>query len=218
MSDDEIEHLANRLAMVVSDNGEADNAGRAVGALARRLGLSGGQLKAIFLAGAESAGGQAAQIEQLQADIDAAREALRRSEVAAASMRRERDAMHTEIEQLQAALDGRRSARQVRVAMALVAVLAVAGAGWMAFYGPMLHVFATDQPVTGTPFYRSAVVRDSATVVHQDPDSHSPAVATLTSGTHLVVKRVLWHNLLQWVEVQVGTATGYVLSTDVELS
>jgi len=36
MSEDEIGRLANRLAMLVSDDGEADNAGRAVGALARR--------------------------------------------------------------------------------------------------------------------------------------------------------------------------------------
>lgn len=63
-SEEEIERLANRLAMLVSDDGEADNAGRAVGSLARRLGLTGGQLKAIFMAGAESAGGHAAKLEE----------------------------------------------------------------------------------------------------------------------------------------------------------
>jgi hypothetical protein len=225
MSDDEIEHLANRLAMVVSDNGEADNAGRAVGALARRLGLSGGQLKAIFMAGAESAAGQtaqiaeqAAQIEALQADLGSLRETLRRTEAAARSMQRERDALRHEAEQLQDALDGKRSARQVRAAMFVVAVLAVAGAGWLAFYGPRLRLFAVEQPVTGTPLYRSAVVLDADTVLRRDPDSSSAAVATLTTGTHLVVKRVLWHNLRQWVEVELGGETGYVLSTDVNLS
>jgi hypothetical protein len=225
MTDEEIERLANRLAMVVSDNGEGDNAGRAVGALARRLGLSGGQLKAIFLAGAESAGGhsaqmaeQAAQLEKLQSDIAAVREAQRRAEAAARSMQRERDALLHEVQHLQNALDGKRTARQVRLAMGLVALLAVVGAGWVAFYGPKLHIFTPEAQVASTPFYRSAVVRDSATVVHHDPDSASPPVATLTTGTHLVVKRVIWHNLRQWVEVELGGETGYVLSTDVELS
>lgn len=225
MSDDEIEHLANRMAMVVSDNGESDNAGRAVGALARRLGVSGGQLKAIFMAGAESAGAQTAQlaeqaalIEKLQADLEFVREAQRRAEITARALQRERDALRHEAEQLHDALDGKRSARQVRVAMAVVAVLAVVGAGWLAVRGPKLHVFAVEQPVTGVPTYHSAVVRDGDTVMRHDPDSASAAVATLTNGTRLVVKRVLWHNLRQWVEVEMGSETGYVLSTDVELS
>ena len=102
--------------------------------------------------------------------------------------------------------------------MGLVVVLAIAGSGWLALRGPRLHVFAVEQPVTGTPTYHSAVVRDGDTVLRQDPDSQSAAVATLTNGTHLVVKRVLWHNLRQWVEVEMGGETGYVLSTDVELS
>ena len=66
----------------------------------------------------------------------------------------------------------------------------------------------------GTP----SVERDGDTVMRHDPDSASAAVATLTNGTRLVVKRVLWHNLRQWVEVEMGSETGYVLSTDVELS
>ena len=52
VSGEDIERLAARVAMLVSDDGEADNAGRAVGQLARRLGLSGGDLKAMLLAGA----------------------------------------------------------------------------------------------------------------------------------------------------------------------
>ena len=38
VSQDDIERLAARVAMLVSDDGEAANAGRAVGQLARRLG------------------------------------------------------------------------------------------------------------------------------------------------------------------------------------
>jgi hypothetical protein len=52
VSGEDVERLAARVAMLVSDDGEADNAGRAVGQLARRLGLSGGDLKAMLLAGA----------------------------------------------------------------------------------------------------------------------------------------------------------------------
>ena len=40
--------------MLASEDGEADNAGRAVGAMARRIGLTGGDLKRIFLAGTAS--------------------------------------------------------------------------------------------------------------------------------------------------------------------
>lgn len=225
MTDEEIERLANRLAMLVSDDGESDNAGRAVGALSRRLGLSGGQLKAIFMAGAEFAtvntaqvAEQAAQIERLSADMEKMREALRRTEASARSVQRERDALRNENEQLQAALDGKRSAKQVRVAMGLVVVGAIVGAGWLAFYGPKLHVFGAQQEAAGTPFYRSAVVRDASTVLYRDPDRASPPITTLTAGTHMAVHRVIWHNLMQWVEVQVGTDTGYVQSTDVELS
>ena len=47
VSGEDLERLANRMALLVSDDGEADNAGRAVGQLARRLGLSGGDLKAL---------------------------------------------------------------------------------------------------------------------------------------------------------------------------
>jgi hypothetical protein len=119
---------------------------------------------------------------------------------------------------LQDAVDDRRTGRQVRVAMTLVAILAVAGAGWMVFFGPKLHLVAPDQEATGTPFYRSAVVRDSATALHREPDSASPVVATLAGGTKVSVRRLLWHNLMQWVEVQSGEDTGYVVSTDLELS
>jgi hypothetical protein len=52
LTTEDIERLASRVAMLASEDGEADNAGRAVGQMARRLGLSGGDLKAMFLDGA----------------------------------------------------------------------------------------------------------------------------------------------------------------------
>jgi hypothetical protein len=225
MTDDEIERLANRLAMLVSDDGESDNAGRAVGALARRLGLTGGQLKAIFMAGAESAGGHSAQIaeqarhiKELEADLDILHENLRRAEAAARVALRERDAARLESDQLQDALDARRNAGLARVALAVVVVVVLAGAGWVSFYGPKWQFFANETKVAGSPDYTSAVVRDVPIVMHRDPDKTSPVVATVPSGAHLVVHRVFWHNLMQWVEVQSGGNVGYVVSTDLELS
>jgi hypothetical protein len=223
MTDEEIERLANRLAMLVSPDGESDNAGRAVGALARRLGLSGGQLKAIFLAGAESAGGQhsdqAAQIARLRGDLDSVRETLRRAESAARSVTRERDALRLETGRLRAALDGRRG-RRLRSALAVLLVLVVlGGAGWLALYGPTLHLWpSSPEQAAGTPTYHTAVVRDTDAVLRRDPDSASPALTTLPSGSRLIVRRVVWHDFMQWVEVQSGDAVGYVMSTEVELS
>ena len=54
LNEDDIDGLANRLALLASGDGEADNAGRALGAMARRLGLTGGELKALFLDGARA--------------------------------------------------------------------------------------------------------------------------------------------------------------------
>lgn len=224
MSDEEIGRLANRMAMLVSDDGEADNAGRAVGALARRLGLSGGQLKAIFMAGAESVGGQTARIAEqatciaeLQAELDAVRESLHRSDAAMRAAQRERDALGREAEELHETLDDRRSGRRTRLVMGLVIVLAVASGVWLAVAGPPL----SSKPqisAAGTVSFRSARVHERATVLHRDPDAASPAIMTLTDGAQLIVRRTLWHNLMQWVEVEIDGVTGYVLSTDVDLS
>lgn len=228
VNDDEIERLANRMAMLVSDDGEADNAGRAVGALARRLGLSGGQLKAIFMAGADSAAAsartfqqaeQAARIARLEAEIASLNETLRKTEAASRSLVRERDALHSETEELHEALDQRRSARQAKLAVGLIAVIAVIGAGWLVRSGPRLRI-ASDVPdqQSGSPFYHTAVIRDRSVPMHREPEDSSASVATLAIGTRLTVRRTLWHNLQQWVEVEVGGQTGYVLSTDVDLS
>ncbi len=225
MSEEEIGRLANRLALLVSDGGEADNAGRAVGALARRLGLSGGQLKAIFMAGMEQARAQAsdtsmyqARIEALEADLEQARDALHRTEATARAIQRERDALRTEAEQLHASLDRRRTSRHVRMVVGLVVLAGLAGGGWLAMFGPNLHL--TDKPMRAadSPFYRNGVVHERNVALHTEPDTSAPTLLVLTEGMQVVVRRTLWHNLQQWVEVEVGGKTGYVLSTDVNLS
>ena len=225
MSEEEIGRLANRLAMLVSDDGEADNAGRAVGQLARRLGLSGGQLKAIFMAGVETGGAKAAllaeqtqRIAGLEDELDQTREALRRSEMAMRAALRDRDAQRLEAEQLREAIDRRRTSRQVRWALGLVVMAGLIGGAWLAVYGPALHLIDRQTQADGSPFFRSGVVHEANVALRKAPDSAAPALAMLAEGTHVVVRRTLWHNLEQWVEVEVGGQTGYVLGTEINLS
>jgi hypothetical protein len=225
MSEEEIERLANRLAMLVSDNGEADNAGRAVGALARRLGLSGGQLKAIFVAGAESAGNQTARlaeqdrrIARLEREILRLRDALADAEAVSWSIKRERDLLREEARQLQGRVDRHRAGlrgKLIAVVLAVVAIGAIAAGG---IYGSGL--LGPQGPSAGdnTPVYRTAVVRDRDVILREQPDAGSPGVATLPVGTRMPVRRLLWRDLQQWVEVEAGGRIGYVPSTAVDLS
>lgn len=227
VSDEEIERLASRLAMLVSDDGEADNAGRAVGTLARRLGLSGGQLKAIFLQGV-AAGGlrgerqaeHAARIDVLEREVTLLRDTLRKAEVATRALQRDRDSLRGQAEQLTSELDGRRAARRGRVAVVLAAMLAVGGAVWLAGFGPRLRVATdhTERTATGEAVYHYAFTRDDVTKLHLAPDAAAPVVATLAAGTRMSVRKMLWHNLEQWVEVEVKGVVGYVPSTVVDLS
>lgn len=218
VSEEEIERLANRLAMLVSDDGEADNAGRAVGALARRLGLSGGQLKAIFMAGAESAAAQNVRVRRLEREIARLREKLEEAEAHALATEREAQSLRREAEELQAVLLARQQTRRLRsLAIAALAVMAVGGVALVAF-GPKLRVGEEPKPQAGAPLYRTAVVHDRPAVLRRAPDPDSPDLATLAPGTRLAVHRLLWRNLMQWVEVEYLGQTGYVLSTEVDLS
>ena len=202
------------------------NAGRAVGSLARRLGLSGGQLKAIFMAGMESGGEQtvriaalAARVATLEADLEAARESLHRAEVAARSLQRERDALRTESEQLHDALDRRRTSRRVRF-VAVVLLLAV-------HRGRRLARRATVRACIwhpGKPRRSRRAAVPSYSKGDRPRSQCRPAAATPTSprprrdhaerrhpasscGGRL--SGAIW---TQWVEIEVAGQTGYVLS------
>jgi hypothetical protein len=218
ISEEEIERLASRLAMLVSDNGEADNAGRAVGALARRLGLSGGQLKAIFMAGAESAAAQTARVRQMEREMAKLREALAEAEATAVPAQRERDLLRREATALHAMLAARRRRLTLRRLSAVVVVLLLAGAAALLIYGPKLRLGEQPMRPNAAPVYHSAVVHDRPAALRRDPDPSAPTLATLGPGTQLTVRRVLWRNLMQWVEVEYQGQTGYVLSTEVDLS
>ena len=219
IGEEEIERLANRLAMLVSDDGEADNAGRAVGALARRLGLTGGQLKAIFMAGADSAVAQSVRMRRLERETVRLRERLAEAEAAAETLQRERDALLRETEELQAELTAQLHGRRMRGLAAVAAVLMLGGAAALVAWGPKLRLGGEAVvPQQGTPVWRTATVHDRPAVLRAAPDTDAAALATLPPGTRLAVHRQLWHNLTQWVEVELDGQTGYVLSTEVDLS
>jgi hypothetical protein len=131
---------------------------------------------------------------------------------------RERDALRAEVATLHAALAARRRRRRVRW-LALVAVLIVAsGLAAAITYAPWLYAELRGPPPGAAPVYHTARVRDRPSALREQPDPQAPALTTLPVGTRLVVRRVLWHNLMQWVEVEFEGKSGFVLSTDVDLS
>lgn len=226
MSEDNLERLASRLAMLAGEDGEADNAGRAVGAMAHRLGLSGGELKAIFLAGvavlrppAKGAGAEPDR-EQLVAEVALLRREVEEMKFAIRQAERERDVVRATNVALEDMLSSVRAAGQVRRALAITVVLAVlAGvAGAFLLGAPKLHVASLlrREPPVATPFGRAGVVRVTSTDVYERPDPASPVLATLLSGTRVGVRHMVWHSLMQWAEVDVGGRTGYVLGTDID--
>jgi hypothetical protein len=219
VSEDDIERLASRMAMLVSDDGEADNAGRAVGVLARRLGLSGGQIKAMFLAGA---GRQTKAPPPQPPDPDAEANAglrrdLRAMETAARNVQRERDQLERENASLRDLLEKSRErlrtfcilgAAALTVAILMIGVLAVAP--WRQEAGE-----ATQRPAFS--YVPVAVVRHAGTVIYSAPDRESPKVMVVPESTRLIVRQLVWKTLMQWVEVELIGGKGYVAATDVEL-
>ncbi len=256
-SEADIERIASRLAMVVSEDGEAANAGRAVGQLARRLGLTGGDLKQIFLAGA-AANDRTARlhqsvgaVERLEREVTALRASLRLVEANGRVVERERDALNYEIAALRMTLDRRRSGsklRRVLVGAVLVALTVAAAVGYFrppvrtALAPPPGSVAAAQMaapsgagapagrtpgggtPVIGAPGVgaqgagRMGVVHAPRAAVFVQPDRAAPVLATLRAGMPVVVHRLLWNMLVQWAEIDVGSSTGYVLTTDIDLS
>ena len=142
VSGDDIERLASRLAMMVSEEGEAANAGRAVAQLARRLGLTGGELKEMFLHGAAGGSPRPAppppgtpheEIERLEREISTLRKGLRLTESNYRDLEYERDALLSELGALRTSAENARSASQLRYVLMGVVVLALAGAGSVGF-------------------------------------------------------------------------------------
>lgn len=233
---EDIERLANRVAMLVSDDGEADNAGRAVGQLARRLGLSGGDLKAIVLAGAGTSyrPGTSAGLLKLEHEVDALRRELRAAQESARMAQHDRDALVSENGAMRVAMYRQRAeARLWRLVLGLGLIGAVAvGAGVVlltpeAGQGPVPvpKIVTVPQILTGpgmrgdgtAPVVRVAIVRGGGAVLYRDPDRSSPVVARLAAGSRVLVQGMPWRNLMQWAQVEVDGRPGYVAMTEVEV-
>ncbi|MCX7380121.1 MAG: hypothetical protein NT133_01600 [Alphaproteobacteria bacterium] len=242
VTDEDAERLANRLAMMVSEEGEAANAGRAVAQLARRLGLTGGQLKEMFLHGAmagrrpASAG---AEHERQEREIAVLRKSLRLMESNYRTLEIERDAMVTQLDSMRHQAAASRSSSQVRYIIFGVFALALAGAGtigWLvtvaenarvapgatagtALPGPVTAAAPTTaQPDYGPVIRRVGVVRASRAVAYRQPDKSAPAIATLQLGMPIVVRRIFASAQVQWAEVEVGSALGYMLAAEIDLN
>ena len=161
---------------------------------------------------------QANKIRVLEGHAELLREALAGAEAVGRQHARERDALREEVASLRAALGARRQRRRVGW-MAVLAMLVVAGGlGGVGYSLPWLYGALHTAPSGGAPVYHTAQVRDRASVLRQQPDPAAPEVSTLPVGARLTVRRVLWHNLMQWVEVDFDGKSGFVLSTDVDLS
>lgn len=205
--------------MLASDDGEADNAGRAVGQLARRLGLTGGDLKDMFLEGARPAASasraRASEVERLERDIAELRRTLRNTEAAARVIQWERDELLSEKGELSVRLyRSRASRRSRRIATVVGLVLAVLVGGVVAMYGPDL---GGGRATTGQHQSGIAIVRGQRVVMLREPVRNSAMVTPVPAGTHLVVRRVLWNRLTQWAEVEMGNVSGYIPTTDLEM-
>jgi hypothetical protein len=70
----------------------------------------------------------------------------------------------------------------------------------------------------GPPERRTGFIHVPHAAVFVQPDRNAPVVATLPAGMPVVVRRLLWNMLMQWAEIEVGGTSGYVLTTDLDLT
>ncbi len=238
---EDAERLANRLAMMVSEEGEAANAGRAVAQLARRLGLTGGELKEMFLYGAVAGARPAtasAEQERLERELAVLRKSLRLMESNYRTLEHERDSLVTQVDAMRSRAAATRSSSQFRTILFGVVALALAGAGtigWLVTVaetakGPMATAGtavpgpatatapATAQPDYGPVVRRVGVVRAARAVAYRQPDRTAPAMATLQLGMPVVVRRTFMSAQVPWAEVEIGSTVGYMMTADIDLS
>src|SRR5260370_2523323 len=153
--------------MLASEDGEADNAGRAVGNLARRLGLSGGDLKAIFMAGARGELKLAQPTDQPQTarELATLRRQVKLLEGAARRAQEERDVLAAENSAMRVAQYRRRTTRRIARFVVAIGIVLVSGVvGMVALYGPdlgpgpQMRTDATRTAVPGAAVNRSGIV------------------------------------------------------------
>ncbi len=221
VSGEDLERLANRMALLVSDDGEADNAGRAVGQLARRLGLSGGDLKALVLASAGSGfrPGSSPATLRLEQEIDALRQELREAREGERAAREDRDALVAENGAMRVAMYRRRAGAKMRnllLGLGAIGVVAVA-AGVVLLTPDPAPVPMVGRGDVGAPAARVAMVRGAGAVLYRGPDRSSEIIGRLGAGSRLLVQRTEWRSMMQWVQVEVEGRVGYVATTEVEI-
>lgn len=221
---EDIERLANRMAMLVSDDGEADNAGRAVGQLARRLGLSGGDLKAMVLAGAGKGfrPGSSPAVQRLEQEMDALRRELREAREATEAARFDREALVAENGAMRVAMYRRQAGARLRaLLLGLGAIGVVAVAAGVALLAPdpapPPASYQALRPGGTAPVPRVAIVRSTGAALYLEPDRNAPVLARLTAGRRLLVQDTPWRGLVQWVQVEVEGRVGYIHFTEVEI-
>lgn len=215
VSDAELERLASCLALLASDSGEADNAGRAVGVMARRIGLSGGDLKRIFLAGAALPSGNTER-DRLEAEASALRHSLARLDAEARRTGGERDALRVENRRLQSSLNSLRASARVFGVVGAVLLLAAGTAAWI---GPSRPSAQPQPEPLAAGLRRAAVVRPGGAVLFPAPERAGRPLLVLAAGQRLWVRRLVWKSLFQWAEVEgPGGLTAYVLTTEIDLS
>lgn len=225
----ELEGLANRIALLVGDDGEAEAAGRAVGVLARRLGLTGGHLKAIFMAGTGhlgAAGRQAAELaaraDRLQGETNGLARSLEQLEIALQQADSERDLLRREVDSLRLALERAQTGRLLQAILGGILLLAVLGGGawiWLGRIGQSGGQPGSPaaQAESAAPLPHSATVRPRGATVYAQADLAATVQARLPGGVRLPVRRLLWRNFSQWAETELGGRIGYVPVTDLEL-
>lgn len=222
-SEADLERLAARVAMLASDEGEADNAGRAVGMLARRIGLSGGDLKRIFLAGAATEGGPgrsaAELVGGLEHEVATLRQSVRLLDADARRAATERELLYAEIGALQTRLYRARTvARGWGVAGGIAVAALLVTSGLLLHGGSPVPRRADPALAAAPPGSRGAVIRPAGAVLFREPDRGAGPLAIVPGGTRVHVRRLVWKALIQWVEIDVpGGGSGYVLTTEVDL-
>ncbi len=212
----DLERLAARVAMLASEGGEADNAGRAVGVLARRLGLTGGDLKRIFLAGAANAP-DGAERKRLEHELALLRQSLTQIDADARRTVRERDLLRAKNDRLQASLDRLRLGAWAWGLMGAGIALVVVSAG--AWLEPTSHAASPLVADEARGDHRAAIVRPGGALLFRAPERGGMPLVALPGGQRVVVLRLVWKALYQWAEIEApGGWTGYVLTTEINLS
>jgi hypothetical protein len=230
ISAEDLERLANRVAQLAGYDQDADNAGRAIGAMARRMGISGSELREWLLAGANrypQHGGEPeirapdqSEVARLERALANSQHSLRVVEAQLRHSQSERDALKEETALLVASLDRARSSEQVRRYVGIAAVAAaILGAAVLAF-GPALRPAVQDDQSRpfGSPFLGTGVIRGNATPVYRAPEAASPVITQLTSGARVGVRQTVDRSGERWVEVEVGGVVGYVQSAAIDIA